>query len=55
MTDGGTLEEWLRCYSMQITDEAKIALFAHLKKESRKGDKIAHEALIKCLRLFTEE
>jgi hypothetical protein len=54
MTDSQQLEEWVRCFKQQMTDEAKLALFAHLKKESR-TDKVAREALIKTIALWVEE
>ncbi len=52
MTEAQQVDEWLHCWRMLMGDEGRISLMAHLKKKSDTGDKIAHEALGKIIKLW---
>ena len=55
VTDSEKIQEWLRCFENQISDEAKLSMLNHLRRESRAGNRIAREALSKAIKLWLEE
>lgn len=45
MTESEQIAEWLHCFKILQTDEARLQLCVHLKQEKDKGNKAAREAL----------
>jgi len=52
MTDADRIKEWVHCFDLQQSGDARLRLLEHLKFMRDSGDKIAREALRQCVELW---